>query len=64
MKIQFSTSGAAFRDDYADDITNKIYTEKEVIRILQSIIYDIEVDDLDHGAIIDINGNKIGSWEM
>ena len=64
MKIQFSTEGAAFYDEYADKIDNKIYKEREVIRILQRIIDDIEVEDLDHGPIMDINGNKIGSWEL
>ena len=26
MKIKFSTSGAAFQDEYADEMTNDIYT--------------------------------------
>ena len=64
MKIEFSTSGSAFQDAYADAITNKIYTEQEVIRILYTIINAIELDGADHGPIMDINGNKIGTWEL
>lgn len=64
MKIEFRTSGAAFEDEYADAIDNKLLKEHEVVRILRRIIDDIEIEDLDHGPIIDINGNKIGSWEL
>ena len=64
MKIEFRTSGAAFEDEYANAIDNKLIKEREVIRILHCIIFDIEIEDLDHGPIMDINGNKIGSWEM
>ena len=64
MKIQFSTSGAAFHDDYADEIINKMNKEREVVRILYTIINAIQLDDADHGSIMDINGNKVGSWEL
>lgn len=64
MKIEFKTSGAAFHDEYADTIDNTLLKEHEVIRILRRIIDDIEVEGLDHGSIMDINGNKIGSWEL
>ena len=64
MKIQFSTSNAAFHDDYADEIVNKMNKEREVVRILYTIINAIQLDDADHGPIMDINGNKIGSWEL
>lgn len=64
MKIQFSTEGAAFKDEYADEITNQIYTEQEIVRILYTIINAIELDSADHGPIMDINGNKIGEWSI
>ena len=63
MKIQFSTEGAAFKDEYADETTNKFYTRDESVRILKRIVTDMEYG-ADHGAIMDINGNKIGSWEL
>jgi hypothetical protein len=63
MKIKFSTSGAAFNDEYADEATNDMYTRDEIIRILSVIITYIRCGD-DHGPIMDINGNKIGEWSL
>ena len=63
MKIQFSTEGAAFKDEYADEVTNNIYTRDEVVRILRGIAANIKYG-YDHGPIMDINGNKVGSWEL
>ena len=63
MKIQFSTSGAAFRDEYADEATNEFYTRDEVVRILKGIVTKMEYGH-DHGSIMDINGNKIGEWSI
>lgn len=63
MKIQFSTSGAAFQSEYEDKWTNDIHTRGEVVRILKKITAQIE-DGEDYGSIMDINGNKIGSWSL
>ena len=63
MKINFITSGAAFQDEYADEETNKLYIRTEVARILKKITAQIE-DGEDYGSIMDINGNKIGSWKI
>jgi hypothetical protein len=63
MKIQFSTSGAAFYDEYEDYLTNESIKEQEVIRILKNIIDDIKLG-CDCGSIMDINGNKIGEWSL
>lgn len=64
MKIEFSTDSAAFYDEYEDYLTNKDTKEREVVRILMAIINAIELDDADHGPIMDINGNKIGEWSL
>ncbi len=64
MKIEFSTDSAAFYDEYEDYLTNKDTKEREVVRILMTIINAIELDDADHGPIMDINGNKIGEWSL
>ena len=64
MKLQFSTDSAAFHDEYADSISNAIYKEQEIVRILHKVIRDIEVNRMDSGSIMDINGNKIGRWEI
>ena len=63
MNIQFSTEGAAFKDEYGDEATNKFHTRDEAVRILKGIVTKMEYG-ADHGTIIDINGNKIGSWEL
>ena len=61
MKIEFSTDGAAFYDEYEDYLTNEEIKNVEVIRILKNIIDDIKLG-CDCGSIMDINGNKIGGW--
>ncbi len=63
MKIKFSTSGAAFQSEYEDKITNDLCTRGEIVRILKKITAQIE-DGEDYSSIMDINGNKIGSWEI
>lgn len=63
MKIQFSTSGSAFRSEYEDEFGNDHTTREECIRIISKIVYDVARGE-DHGPIMDINGNKIGSWEL
>jgi hypothetical protein len=63
MKIEFSTDGAAFKDGYADELTNEYIRDDEVVRILNLIITYIRCGD-DHGPIMDINGNKIGEWSL
>jgi hypothetical protein len=53
MKIEFKTGNAAFEgeDNY------------EVVRILRDIADQVE-RGCSLGIIIDINGNKVGSWEL
>lgn len=55
MKIEFTTTSAAFMPD------NGGSKEYEITRILQKIIDDVE-NGVEHGPIMDINGNKIGQW--
>ncbi len=58
-----STEGAAFRDDingeYDPDARNY-----EIARILKNIARDITEFGKDHGPCMDINGNRVGSWEI
>ncbi len=53
MKIQFKTGYAAFDG----------YGYAEIRRILEKIADQVECG-YDHGSIIDINGNNIGSWSL
>lgn len=64
MKIEFSTDNAAFRDEIDEPVLNEICRDREVVRILQNIIDDIENLGCDCGSIMDINGNKIGEWSL
>ena len=53
MKIEFTTSNAAF-DEYGD---------YEVARILEDIAEKVKAGR-SGGVIMDINGNRIGEWEL
>ena len=53
MKIEFNTGNSAF-DEYGN---------VEICRILEEIGSKIQCG-YDHGVIMDINGNKIGYWNM
>ena len=53
MKIEFETTNSAF-DDYGDE---------EVTRILINIAEKVQ-RGMTEDIIIDINGSKIGKWEL
>lgn len=61
MNIQFGTNSAAFCGNNGEqnfwDRTN------EIARILRKITRRIE-SGYDHGAIMDMNGNKVGTWSL
>lgn len=61
FNIKFSYEDDQFYDENGnkDEESIKIHT----IRILEKIASDIENGD-EYGAIISINGNKLGEWEM
>lgn len=54
MKIEFSTSYAAF-EDYGRDY--------QIAVIFDTIIARIKRGETE-GSILDINGNKIGEWSL
>ena len=53
MKIEFKTDNQAFED----------YKEGEIARILCKIARAIE-NGSTSGSVMDINGNRIGKWEV
>lgn len=53
MRIEFETTNSAF-DDYGD---------REIIRILDIIAEKFE-RGVEKDIILDIDGNKIGKWEL
>lgn len=60
MKIQFGTDGAAFCRNGEQNFWDRA---TEIARILRRITKRVEKGYV-HGAITDINGNKVGSWEL
>ena len=62
MKIKFSTSSDAFRDPFTGK-EDDYYKANECIRIMQDILDKIKRGN-EYGPIMDINGNKIGEWEI
>ena len=61
MKVTFGTENAAFRD--LDGNRNDTFEGAEICRILREIISKIETENAVSGAILDINGNRIGRWQ-
>lgn len=62
MKIEFTTSGAAFRDPFTGE-EDDYYKANACIDILESIADKIR-EGYTRGSVMDINGNKIGTWEI
>lgn len=63
MKIEFNTDGAAFDTEDDKATYGTYYERKECARILRKIADQLD-DGGEWGSIMDINGNKVGRWEM
>lgn len=61
LKIEIKTGGAAFRNE--DDEFDAYYGGEEIKRILQEVVDDIQ-DGYTEGSAMDINGNKVCTWEL
>lgn len=62
FKVEIKTGGAAFCDPCTGE--EDTYAESfEVVRILKRIINELE-NDYVKGVCMDINGNKVGEWEL
>lgn len=59
FKIEIKTGGAAFRDE--DDNLDQF--GHEVCRLVRNVLYELEYGDKTSGNLIDINGNRVGSWK-
>ena len=57
FKLQFNMDNAAFKDDEGDD--NQM---PEIFRILEQVMDDLKWTD--SNAIVDLNGAKIGKYEI
>lgn len=63
MEIKFRTSSAAFHDDSDNEFFDQWAMLRESKRILEKVINEM-LHDKTSGAIMDINGNKIGEWSL
>lgn len=61
FEVKINTGNAAFHD-YNEEYDNYAM-RTEVIRILQKVIHSIDAG-YNEGSCIDINGNKVGSWNF
>ena len=61
LKIEIKTGGAAFMNE--DNEFDPYYGGLEVQRILTEIALDIQ-NGYTKGTENDINGNKVGTWEL
>ena len=64
MKIEFSTSNAAFHTFEDDNIGLERYAmAREMANLFLDICNGIKCGKTS-GVLIDTNGNKVGSWEL
>lgn len=63
MEIKFSTSNSAFGEYDENDVQDESGKSYEIVRILKDIAKKVE-NGYEYGTIMDINGNKIGSWRI
>lgn len=62
FKLEFTTSNAAFNDPFTGE-ENKADKANETVRIINRISKEISIGKTS-GVVMDINGNKIGEWEL
>jgi len=60
FKLEIKTGGAAFRDPITGEEDN-YYEAVEIGRLLRRVSADLR-NHCTSGTIMDINGNKVGSW--
>ena len=62
MKIEFTTSNAAFCDPITQEPSKECRTIETAV-ILKRIAYAVE-QGCTSGTVMDSNGNAIGSWDI
>ena len=68
LRIEFNTDNAAFHADYEDeekmtDWQKSYVRNEEIRRVLKNICNQLDNGNVS-GSCIDINGNKVGTWEL
>lgn len=60
FKLEIKTGGSAFCDPYTGE-EDGWYEAREIARIMDKVKDDL-IAGLDHGVMMDVNGNKVGEW--
>lgn len=60
FKLEISTDGAAFRDPFSGE-EDEVMEVTEIRSLLAKVSYELE-HGRSSGVIMDVNGNKVGSW--
>lgn len=66
MIIEIRTEGAAFHspEDIRDETLDRYILSSELDRLFRQIYSDIRHTSKTEGTLIDINGNKVGHWNL
>lgn len=59
LKIEIKTGGAAYSDEDVLTYDGRLELKRNLEKISRRI-----VDGYDDGVIMDINGNKVGTWSV
>ena len=62
MKIEFRTDNDIFKNPISGE-DDTFYCKQECLRILGVITEQVSAG-INHGAILDANGNLIGEWSL
>ena len=57
FKIEINTDGEIFGEDYSDNV-------KEIKRILEQVLMELDYGFINRTSILDKNKNKVGYWEL
>lgn len=60
FKLEISTSGAAFRNPFSGE-EDEVMEAAEIRSLLAKVSCELE-HGRSSGVIMDVNGNKVGSW--
>lgn len=60
FKLEISTDGAAFRDPFSGE-EDEVMEATEIRSLLAKVSCELE-HGRNSGVIMDVNGNKVGSW--
>ena len=62
FKMEFKTGNDTFRDPFTGE-ESQAHKVNEAVKIINKISTEIAMGKT-YGPIMDINGNKIGTWEL